>query len=292
MERRLVGCPEQDVLAGPESDDRIDDLRRSLGQGAHVQGIRDGHAVEPHLPAEQVAQDRGGQAGRQVVALAGQREVAGHDHPCAGVQCRPERDQLALGQLGVRAGHHRQLVVRIRRRVAGSREVLDRRGHAVVLQAANGRGREPSDRHRIVAEAADAEGRIGRVVRHVADRRVVDVDAEGAQLARRRARRRARVNTSSPVAPRAIAPANCVVPSPRAMSWPPSWSAAISNGGAPAGRAPWIAAVSLRTWGGSTMLWARNSVTPATPCSLIRLAADGGSSVPSKAIIRRASVTT
>ena len=39
----------------------------------------------------------------------------------------------------------------------------------------------------IVAEAADPERRIGRVVGHVAHRRVVHVDAEGPQLARRRA---------------------------------------------------------------------------------------------------------
>ena len=120
-------------------------------------------------------------------SLAGQREVAGHDHPRARAQCRSERDQLPLGQLGVRPGHERQLVVRIRCRVAGAREVLGRRGHAPVLQAADGRRREPSDGLGIVAEAADPERRIGRVVGHVAHRRVVDVDPEGAQLARRRA---------------------------------------------------------------------------------------------------------
>ena len=53
-----------------------------------------------------------------------------------------------------------------------------------------------------------------------------------------------------------------------------------------------MAAVSLRTWGGSTTLWTRNRVTPATPCSPIRLAAVAGSSVPANAIISRASVTT
>ncbi len=113
--------------------------------------------------------------------------MAGHDHPRARFQCRSKRDQLPLGQLGVRPGHQRQLVVRIRGRVAGAREVLGRRGHAVVLQAADGRRREPPDGLRIVAEAADPERRIGRIVGHVAHRRVVHVDAEGTQLARRRA---------------------------------------------------------------------------------------------------------
>jgi hypothetical protein len=75
------------------------------------------------------------------------------------------------------------------------------------------------------------------------------------------------------------------------MSWPPSRSAATSNG-VPAGRASWMATVSLRIWGGSAMLWAWKSVTPATPRSLIRLAAVGGNSVPVKAIMSRASVTT
>ena len=59
LQRRLVGRPEQHVLAGAQRGDGIDDLRRSLGQGAHVQGIGDGHAVELQLLAQQVAQDRG-----------------------------------------------------------------------------------------------------------------------------------------------------------------------------------------------------------------------------------------
>ena len=67
--RRFVHGPEQDVLARAEGGDRIDDLRRSLRQGAHVHGVGDGDAVEAQLPAQQVAQDRGGQAGRQVVVL-------------------------------------------------------------------------------------------------------------------------------------------------------------------------------------------------------------------------------
>ena len=74
-------------------------------------------------------------------------------------------------------------MVRIRGRVAGAREVLDRRGHAVVLQAADGRRRELPDGVGVVAEAADPERGIGRIVGHVAHRRVVHVDAEGPQLA-------------------------------------------------------------------------------------------------------------
>ena len=62
----------------------------------------------------------------------------------------------------------------------------------VALQAADGRRRELPDGLGIVAEAADPERRIGRIVGHVADRRVVHVDAEGPQLARHRAARRAR----------------------------------------------------------------------------------------------------
>ena len=113
--------------------------------------------------------------------------MAGHDHPRAGSQRRSERDQLPLGQLGDRAAHQRQLVVRIRCGVAGAREVLRRRGHALTLQAADRGRREPSDGLGVVAEAADPERRIGRVVGDVAHRRVVHVDAEGPHLACRRA---------------------------------------------------------------------------------------------------------
>jgi hypothetical protein len=61
----------------------------------------------------------------------------------------------------------------------------------------------------------------------------------------------------------------------------------MSNGGAPAGRAAWMEAVSARICAGSTMLCARNRVTPATFSSRIRLAAYAGSFVPVNAIISR-----
>ena len=242
-------------------------------------------------PAQQVAQDRGGQAGRQVGVLAGQREVTGHHQPRARVQCRSERNQLPFGQLGVRPRHQRQRVVRISCRVAGAREVLDGRGHAVALQAADGRRREPSDRLGIVAEAADPERRIGRVVGHVAHRRVVHVDAEGTQLAGRRAgdalgqllvagraeRHRAR-ELRRPVA-QADQLAALLVGGDQ-QRWCAGRACRLDGVGQPAdlGRIDDVV-------GGK-------SVTPATPCSGIRLAADGGSSVPTKAIMSRASVTT
>ncbi|HXS30110.1 MAG TPA: hypothetical protein VN755_04665 [Steroidobacteraceae bacterium] len=56
-----------------------------------------------------------------------------------------------------------------------------------------------------------------------------------------------------PVAPSAIAPANCVVPPPRALSCPPSWSAAISSG-RPLPAAACSAAVSSRTCAGVSTL--------------------------------------
>ena len=181
--RSLVHRPEQQVLAGTQGGDGIDDLRRSLGQRMHVDGIGDGHAVELQLSAQQVAQDRGGQARGQIASLVGQREVAGHDHACARFQRRPKRDQLPLCELGGRPPDQRQLVVRIGRRVAGAREVLGRRRNALPLQAADGRRREPSNGLGIVAETANPERRIGRVAGHVAHGQVVHVDAEGPQLA-------------------------------------------------------------------------------------------------------------
>ena len=164
--------------------------------------------------------------------------------------------------------------------------------HAVVLQAADGRRREPSDGLGIVAEAADPERRIGRIVGHVAHRRVVHVDAEGTQLARRRAgdalgqrlRRRSRRAPSRPRTASSRRPGRPAGrppgrrrPATAALrpAVPPGWRRSARGSGA-----------------GRRRCGARNSVTPATPCSLIRLAADGGSSVPAKAIMSRARVTT
>ena len=116
------------------------------------------------------------------MVLARQPEMAGHDQPRTGIEGRPERDELALGQLGIGPIDQRQLVMRIRRRVTGAGEVLGRRRDALALQTAYGGSGESPDGHGIVTEAADPEGRIGRVGGHVADRCVVHVDAEGAQL--------------------------------------------------------------------------------------------------------------
>ena len=82
-----------------------------------------------------------------------------------------------------------------------------------------------------------------------------------------RSRSRARPAPSSPrssTAPRAMFPANGVEPSPRPMSWPPSWSAATSSGEEPEGSAGaawgaaaparWKAEVSSRTWPGDRTL--------------------------------------
>ena len=65
LQRRLVGRAEQQVLAGAQGDDGIDDLRRPLGQGAHVQGVGDGHALEAELSRSRSRRIAGRQAGRQ-----------------------------------------------------------------------------------------------------------------------------------------------------------------------------------------------------------------------------------
>ena len=177
-------CPEQHVLAGTEGGDGVHDLGRSLGEGAHVQGIGDGHAVEPQLPAQQVAQDRGGQAGRQVVGQARQREVAGHDHPRARGQRRSKRDELPLRP--ARRASAPPAAARgadpppCRRRPGSAWRSRPRRASCRPRTVA---AASRPDRLGIVAEAADPERGIGRIVRQVAHRRVVHVDAEGPQLA-------------------------------------------------------------------------------------------------------------
>ena len=115
-----------------------------------------GNAIEVQLLAQQVAQDRAREAGRQVAVLAGKREVAGQDHPGTRLEGRPKRDELMVGQLGARPCHLRQLVVGISRRAPATREVLGSRCDALALQATDGRRGQLRHRPRIVAEFEDS----------------------------------------------------------------------------------------------------------------------------------------
>ena len=128
-----------------------------------------------------------GQAGGQVARLVGQREMAGHQHSSAGAERRRKRFELALRQLCTRARHDRQHVVWVAPGIAGAGEVLGGRGHALVLETAHRCRGQLAHGIWIVAEAAYAERRVGRLRGHVTHRRVVDVDAQRPQLAPGRA---------------------------------------------------------------------------------------------------------
>jgi hypothetical protein len=88
------------------------------------------------------------------------------------------------------------------------------------------------------------------------------------------------VSSTSSTAPSAIFPANAVDPSPSAMNWPPSWSAAISN---PPSAADCNEAQSERTCSGERTFPCRNSVTPAAGARRNRSTIAGGTANPSNA---------
>ena len=95
-----------------------------------------------------------------------------------------EGDELTFCQLGASARYDRKHVVRVALGIARAGKVLGGRRHSLVLQSAHRRRRKPTHGSWVVTEAADAERGVGRVIGHVTDRRVIDVDAERAQFAR------------------------------------------------------------------------------------------------------------
>ncbi len=174
---------------------------------------------------------------------------------------------------------------------AEPRKVLDRGRHARTLEPADHGRAQARNGSRIVAERANPERRIGRFGREVQDRRVDDVDAHRSRLTADRRSPPARRDRRRRPRPSAMFPANAVVSSPSAWSWPPSWSAATSSGAAaeppglaaaPPAPAParWNASVSSRTCPGDRTLWCRNTVIPATGAAARRAATQSGQRLP------------
>ena len=224
---------EQQVLARAQGDDDIDDLRGALGQRAHVQRVGDRQALEAEIVAQQVGDRLASEAGRHV-RIAGQRRAAlgGRPSPAA----RRLRTRRETGPARALRG------ALDRRRPRPARDGCrppphPNRGSAwpsPPRPRPGGRAQSPrrglATACGIVAEGADAEAGIGGVGGEVAHRRVVDVDADRAQLespspvprARRDPRHRPRR------APSRRRTGSSALPS--ALSWPPSWSVAMSIG--------------------------------------------------------------
>ena len=179
-----VGRAEQEIDAGPDGGDDVDDLTVALGEGRHVEGVGQGDTAEPELAAQETAHHDRRQGGRQVVPPGdgGQGDVAGHDHVEAAGDRRAIRCQLDRIEPGSILGHRRQLVVGVDGDVAEPGEVLARRGDTGRVEPANERRPETPDLDRIVAERADADGRVRRVGRDVEDRRVGEAHAHRPQL--------------------------------------------------------------------------------------------------------------
>lgn len=109
--------------------------------------------------------------------------VRGHEHADVGPHRRRERQKLDAAQLLRGAPHHRQRQMGIGLGVAMPREVLAAAAHPAGLHAAQQRQRPRRRRRRLGAQRAVADDRVVRVGHHVAHRRVVEVEAERAQLA-------------------------------------------------------------------------------------------------------------
>ena len=124
-----------------------------------------------------------GWTGGRVAGQRGHREVAGHDHPDAGVDRRPERRRAraprAPRAIAIDDG---ELVVGVDRPIALPGKCLAAPATPADWSPRSQADAERGDRRRVVAEGPDAERRVGRVRGDVEDRPVVDVDPDRPEL--------------------------------------------------------------------------------------------------------------
>ena len=127
--------------------------------------------------------------------VAGERRVAGQRRDgdmARHHQTRPRRDagtewrQLPGLQPVARGRDDGPAVMRVGGGITQTREVLDRGGHPGPLQPGHHRRAEDGHLRGIVAERADAHGRVVRIGRHVQGRGIDHVDAHGPRLATQR----------------------------------------------------------------------------------------------------------
>src|SRR2546425_6503678 len=108
-----------------------------------------------------------------------------HHHVGPGGDARPERHQLQGVEPRIAGGDHRQADVRVGLRVAVTGEVLQRRQHAVLAQAADVGLDELRDGAWILPEGAGVDDRVERVVVEVGVGSEIDVDADRAAFSGR-----------------------------------------------------------------------------------------------------------
>ena len=149
---------------------------------AHVHRVGDDQAPITKLFAQQPGQNLGGEGRRNVrVGLyCGNGKMARHDRADARRNRGAERRQLErLKPLAARADH-RQIEMRVRRRISVTRKMLGRGQRAIFLHAAHKLRHEFRHASRVFTERARVDDRIARIVVDVRDGRVNPIHSRGA----------------------------------------------------------------------------------------------------------------
>ena len=155
-----------------------------VGDRAHRERVREEHAVEGQVRAQQTGEDvwrerRGWPVGTEHV---GQRDVCRHDRVDAFLDRPVERNQLERVQARAVGEDHREADVRIDRSVTVAGEVLAGGICPALLGATNERGAQARDQLGIGAEGSARDDRVVGVVVHVEHRREEQVHAARACL--------------------------------------------------------------------------------------------------------------
>jgi hypothetical protein len=149
---------------------------RDVGDPAHVEGVGHGEALEPHLVAKEVGEDRPRDRGGRFGVQGGIADVRAHHGRRSGREGASEREELAPVERLAIGGHVGSREVRIEGRVAVPWEVLRRRRDTCALRSAHPCRRELGDALRVITEGARADHRVARLDVHVADGCVVHGD--------------------------------------------------------------------------------------------------------------------
>ncbi len=189
MGREVASAQEHGVTPGGQRADC--GLRRvvPVGNRSHLEVIADDEALESKFLAQETLDNRSRQRGWLLLIQSRHEHVRRHDRVDVGVDGCAKRDELDRSQPVWWMFDERQLEVRIGARIPMAREMLPARGNSLTLQLSYNDRTQAGDLIGAFGKGAIANDRVTRVRMNVEDGRVVERNANRAQLTRHRLRK-------------------------------------------------------------------------------------------------------
>jgi hypothetical protein len=158
--------------------------RPAIGEGLHLDVVRDDDAPIPQLFPEQLLHHAAREGRRRLLIQLSNEEMARHEGRHSGLDGHAERTQLHVLEAGAGVIQGRERQVGIHVGVAMAREVLGARRDSPLLEAADHRDAQAAHELGVIAEGAIPDHRILRVRVDVKDRGQVPANPASHKLGR------------------------------------------------------------------------------------------------------------